>query len=255
MINEQFGWFVLLSGLLSLGLLLGLPAYPLFCRLHKRQPRRHWLLSLLPLLAVSLFLTYYCAMNWKNSERLMPEGTVRTWAGKVYAAHAPDNFYRLGPELYRSAQPTSVQMQALEKMGIKSIINLRSLHSDEDEIASTGLRNFRIDSVATNIALEEVAAFLKVMSDPQNLPALVHCQHGSDRTGTMCAFYRILHDGWTREEAIAELTGGGYGFHYIYDRPILELIRTADLDRLRQLSGYPLHPTAVSGTPDKTAAP
>lgn len=244
MINEEFGLLALLGAVLTLGLLVGLPAYPLLCKWRGRPMRRHWAVVLLPLLAVSAYLTYYCASNWKNDTRMMPQGTARMWAGRIIAANAPENFYRLSDDLYRSAQPSSAQMVALEKMGIKSVINLRSLHSDKDEIAGTGLREFRIESVATGIELSEVAAFLKAMADPANLPALVHCQHGSDRTGTMCAFYRILHDGWSREEAIAELTSGGFGFHYIYDRPILELIRTADLDQLRKMAGYPAQPAA-----------
>ena len=46
-------------------------------------------------------------------------------------------------------------------------------------------------------------------------PVLVHCLHGSDRTGTIVAMYRIVEQGWTREAAIAEMTGGGYGYHAV----------------------------------------
>ena len=45
---------------------------------------------------------------------------------------------------------------------------------------------------------------------------LVHCQHGADRTGTMCALYRILRQDWKVEDAITEMKDGGYGYHSIW---------------------------------------
>ena len=44
-------------------------------------------------------------------------------------------------------------------------------------------------------------------------PFFVHCQHGSDRTGVCIAAYRIVVQGWTKQDAIREMTGGNYGFH------------------------------------------
>ena len=35
-------------------------------------------------------------------------------------------------------------------------------------------------------------------------PVFIHCQHGCDRTGTIVACYRMKHDQWTFEKAIAE---------------------------------------------------
>ena len=39
---------------------------------------------------------------------------------------------------------------------------------------------------------EDVVAFLKIASNTNNLPVFVHCQRGADRTGMMCAMYRIV---------------------------------------------------------------
>lgn len=47
-------------------------------------------------------------------------------------------------------------------------------------------------------------------------PVVVHCWHGSDRTGAVVAAYRILKQGWSKEQAISEMVNGGYGFHLIY---------------------------------------
>jgi hypothetical protein len=42
---------------------------------------------------------------------------------------------------------------------------------------------------------EELVRFLKIATDPSRTPVLVHCLHGSDRTGAMCALYRIILQG------------------------------------------------------------
>ena len=33
---------------------------------------------------------------------------------------------------------------------------------------------------------------VSIVDDTNAVPVLVRCQHGADRTGTMCAMYRIL---------------------------------------------------------------
>ncbi len=46
--------------------------------------------------------------------------------------------------------------------------------------------------------------------------SLVHCQRGADRAGTMCVLYCVAVQGWTKEEAIREMTEGGFGFYEIW---------------------------------------
>ena len=47
------------------------------------------------------------------------------------------NLFRITPTLYRSEQPTALGMKNLEKLGIRTIINLRWFHDDEDEVEGT----------------------------------------------------------------------------------------------------------------------
>jgi protein tyrosine/serine phosphatase len=35
-------------------------------------------------------------------------------------------------------------------------------------------------------------------------PVFVHCKRGADRTGAVIGAYRIEHDGWTNDRALAE---------------------------------------------------
>jgi protein tyrosine/serine phosphatase len=156
------------------------------------------------------------------------------WAHQMKNTCNVPNFYKINDNLYRSAQPTEVGMAELrEIVGIKTIINLRTLHSDSDEIGSTGLLNERLHVKAWHIEDEDVIKVMRILSHKENGPFLIHCQHGSDRTGVMCAMYRILYQEWTKEEAIDEMVNGGYGFHPLWDN-IIKYIQEADIGKLQK---------------------
>ena len=155
------------------------------------------------------------------------------WALQMKGTCNVPNFYKINDSLYRSAQPTEVGMAQLKEIvGIKTIINLRALHSDSDEIGSTGLLNERLHVKAWHIEDEDVIKVMRDLSNREKGPFLIHCQHGSDRTGVMCAMYRILYQGWTKEEAIDEMVNGGYGFHPLSNN-IIKYIQEADIKKLK----------------------
>ena len=49
-----------------------------------------------------------------------------------------------------------------------------------------------------------------------NQKVLIHCYHGSDRTGASVAMYRIIFENWPTEDALNEIKYGGYGFHPVW---------------------------------------
>lgn len=169
------------------------------------------------------------------------------WAVKLYGAGL-SNFHRVSRTLYRGAQPSAQGMKTLESMGIKTVISLRWLGSDRGELKGTSLKyiHIRINTVA-NPKTGQVVEFLKAVVDPDNQPVFLHCKHGADRTGMMTAFYRIVMQGWSKEEAVREMTKGGYNFHRIW-KHLLEFIRRADIDEIRKAAGiaapgeYPVRP-------------
>lgn len=142
------------------------------------------------------------------------------------------NLYRITPMLYRSEQPTALGMQNLEKLGIRTVINLRWFNDDAKEATGTRLRTERVRMVTWDVDDKHVIAVMRMLRDPANGPYLIHCQHGADRTGLMSAMYRVLEQGWTVDEAIAELKGGGFGYHSMWSN-ILRYVRSADVDKLR----------------------
>ncbi len=156
-----------------------------------------------------------------------------TWAPKLSRPGLP-NLHRVSDSLYRSAQPTAEGMREARALGIKTVVNLRSLHSDRGALAGTGLGYVHLHVKAWHPEVEDVIAFLKVVTDPARTPVLVHCQHGADRTGLMVAVYRVVVQGWRVEEAIAEMKGGGFGYHRVW-KNLPKFLRRLDWDRLRRV--------------------
>lgn len=146
------------------------------------------------------------------------------------------NLFRLSDNLYRSAQPTAHGMQQLQALGIKTVVNLRTFHSDRDELAATGLGYEHIHTQAWRIEGQDAVRFLEIVTDPTKAPVLVHCQHGADRTGAMCALYRIAVQGWSKSAALAEMTDGGFGFHAIWQN-LPKWIDRADVEGIAAAAG------------------
>ena len=148
------------------------------------------------------------------------------------------NFYQVTSNLYRGAQPTATGMSQLKAMGIKTVINLRAFHSDKDEVAGTGLKSFRLETEPWHAEEEDVVSFLKAVTDTNNLPVFVHCQRGADRTGTMCAMYRIVVCGWSKADAIEEMRDGGYHFSPVW-KNLVAFIEKADIADIKRRVAAP----------------
>lgn len=143
-----------------------------------------------------------------------------------------ENFYRISKELYRAGQPSAAGMRIYEGYGIKTVINLRSFNSDREEVKGTKLTLVEIPVLTWALETSEVVRVLQAVRDAKK-PVLIHCQHGSDRTGLMVAMYRIVEQGWDKEEAIKEMTEGGFGFHGVWVH-IPGFIRKADTEAIKR---------------------
>lgn len=160
-----------------------------------------------------------------------------TWAvAPAESIPALPNFYQVTPNLYRGAQPTAEGMRRLEAMGVKTVLSLRAFNDDESLLPGTTLAHPRIRFKTWHPEDEDVVRFLRIVTDPKNAPVFVHCQHGSDRTGTMIAIYRIAVQGWDKEEAIREMVDGGYGFHPLWEN-LKDYLRRLDIEAIRRKAG------------------
>lgn len=124
------------------------------------------------------------------------------------------NFGQVNPYYYRGAQPDQSDFQALKKMGIGTVIDLRQdkIPQEASWVENAGMRYINIPlSTSRPATAEQTEYFLNLINDPANLPAYVHCAEGKHRTGEMTAIYRITRDSWTADQAFEEMKQ--YGFY------------------------------------------
>ena len=157
------------------------------------------------------------------------------WAVKIEQPGLP-NLHRVTPNLYRSAQPTAEGLGAAERLGIKTVVSLRAFHSDKKVVESTKLKIEGINFKTWHPEDEDVVRFLKLVTDTSNGPFLVHCQHGADRTGTMIAVYRIAVQGWEKDDAIKEMTEGGFGYHEMWSN-LIRYLKDLEIESLKRKAG------------------
>jgi len=194
----------------------------------------------LTLISISLAATYLITAFAADSTAITPRP--KKWAQPLQQEGLP-NLHQVTPWLYRGAQPTAAGMRQLKAMGIKTVVNLRSFNSDREELGTTGLAYEHISMKAWHPEKEDIIRFLRITTDKARAPVFVHCQHGADRTGLMCAIYRVAVEGWTKEEAIQEMTKGGFGHHTIWTN-LVRFIQDLDIDGIKKQAGI-----STQGTP------
>lgn len=141
------------------------------------------------------------------------------WAQAVVPAlDGLPNLHRVTHGFYRSAQPDAAGFAALPGLGVTEVLSLRQMVDDTPLARGTGLHLHRIAMKSRDVGEDNAAhivAALRLIRRSKG-PILLHCRHGADRTGVVCAVYRILFQHWTRAEALAELTQGGFNFHPVW---------------------------------------
>jgi tyrosine-protein phosphatase SIW14 len=154
------------------------------------------------------------------------------WADKINNTSF-HNLYKVSDSVYRSEQPGIVAVPYLDSLGIKSVLNLRSHHKDQRKLNNYSLNYFNVRMRAGHINDSAIIQSLRIIQYAPK-PILIHCKHGSDRTGIVIAMYRIIFQHWTKDAAIDELMNGNYGFHHMY-KNIPAYIRQADIKAFRKI--------------------
>jgi protein tyrosine/serine phosphatase len=127
----------------------------------------------------------------------------------------PGNFHVVDMgRMYRSAQPNERELEtAIEGLGIRTVLNLRGPNigsgwydAERRVCEARGVRLIDVPMNASTLPSAETAG--QILSYLQNLsyPVLVHCTGGSDRTGAVCALYRMSILGDDKSSSLAELS-------------------------------------------------
>lgn len=162
----------------------------------------------------------------------VPRERPATWAVPLINTTL-GNCYRVSDEFYRCEQPGKNDIGDLKTLGIHSLLNLRHYHTDSKAFEQAGFKLLLQRMEADEITVADLVAALRQFRTAPK-PVLVHCWHGSDRTGSVVAAYRIVFQNWTPVAALDELRHGGYGYHEKTFPNIMTLFQTLDPADLRQ---------------------
>ena len=121
------------------------------------------------------------------------------------------NFGKVTPNLYRGGLPSVQGLEALKKMGVGLVVDLRGPSKDEEGVATRlGMQYVAIPSHCPFPKDETYAKFLRVLRENAGKKVFVHCRLGDDRTGMAIASYRMSEEGWSAEEAMKEMQTFGF---------------------------------------------
>lgn len=143
------------------------------------------------------------------------------------------NIQKLDDKLYRSGQPQKGDFELLEAAGITTSLNLRNRFRDNPKAKGSNIHLERIPINAFRMKYKHVVKALSII-DKSEGAVLVHCKHGSDRTGVVSAAYRIVYQNWSKEDAIAEFLRPELGYHRKWFPNLKRLLESIDYVQLKK---------------------
>ena len=151
------------------------------------------------------------------------------WAQPIAAQY---NLYQMSATLYRSALPDSEAQALLDKLKIGTVINFLN-EPDDIWLKTPGVVQVQLPYRTNHVDDADVLTALRAIQSAQARgPVLMHCKHGSDRTGLMSAMYRVVVEDWSKEDALKEMTQGGFGESSHHKDGAAYLMK-ADIPKLR----------------------
>ena len=164
------------------------------------------------------------------------------WATAVAGVDGLGNLFQVSPELYRSRQPSTGALKNIlaqhpfveGSAPIHTIVELLAIRDVDGQVLgdASPVQHEWLKFNPFHPVDSDVLTFLRIVTDKASQPVLVHCAQGSDRTGMMVAIYRIVVQGWSKDDALKEMVDGGYGFHGVF-QDLVRYVRNLDVDALK----------------------
>ena len=129
------------------------------------------------------------------------------------------SFRRLNPDYARGSLPNRGGVSVLAKLGVRTIVDLRSIYEHNDDIGEASRRmGINYDWLPMGVwdppTDEQATRFLEVVTGKSQGPFFVFCGDGLNRTGEMSAIYRVAHDGWDVDQALKEMDEAGFNPYF-----------------------------------------
>ena len=151
------------------------------------------------------------------------------WAQPIEVQY---NLFQMSPTLYRSALPDDGAVPLLKNLKVATVINFLP-EADSNWLSTPGIHQVQLPYRTNHVDDSDVLKTLRAIQEAEaSGPVLMHCKHGSDRTGLMAAMYRVVVQGWSKEDALNEMTQGGFGESGHFHDSVRYVLQ-ADVDKLR----------------------
>lgn len=143
-----------------------------------------------------------------------PESTFdkERFTNEVLKSKDLPNFHEVHPFLYRSGEPTEAGLEKAKQKGITTLIDLRGGDKSREEAQwakKLGMKYINLPMTAEPPTPKQIDTFMTTVkaaeANPKNGSVLVHCAHGSDRTGCMVGIWRVSEDHWDYDKTYAEM--------------------------------------------------
>jgi tyrosine-protein phosphatase SIW14 len=130
------------------------------------------------------------------------------------------NAGKISDALYRGAQPNLAHLSELKKLGVTTIVDLRSESRHIREYERIQVESLGMHFVAIPVGefdpptSQQLAQFFLVLRQTPAQKVFVHCHFGEDRTGVFIAAYRIAFERWSSDQAMTEMVYFGFHRHW-----------------------------------------
>jgi rhodanese/phosphatase family protein len=155
--------------------------------------------------------------------------------------------YRIEDGLFRGAQPSATGFRELAALGVRNVLDLAGGSGDVRYVSDGTVKLFHVPMSAWGLRDDLVVKALRIMTAPENRPLMIHCAHGADRTGALVALYRVVVQGWTKEQAVREMNEGGFHHNGLF-RNLDRYVMNTNVDALRKELGVLIVPPPPSAS-------
>jgi tyrosine-protein phosphatase SIW14 len=185
------------------------------------QKQRLLVIAILAITCIAVALTFILAAS-NGSRRVSASANVTPTPLSDTSAQVTTTlpmFHRLDTNYTRGAEPASGGIETLRRLGVKTVIDLRSIydHTDDAGLAAeqAGLRYYWLPLGVWNPATDAQAReFVTLVTDESKGPFYIFCDDGLHRTGEMSAIYRVARHHWGVEQALKEMDEVGFNPYY-----------------------------------------
>ncbi len=124
------------------------------------------------------------------------------------------NFRRVSANVYSGGKPEGEgAFRALAALGIRTVVSVDGETPDVEGARRAGLRYVHLPCEYSGLSRERELEVARVVRDSEE-PIFVHCHHGTQRGPAAAAIARLVRDGGTKEEALAEIRASGHDPRY-----------------------------------------